>query len=824
MLHLVVALACALAGAAAAHAENDAHGRNVALGRPYTLDPAPNYTYSPDPGDAKQLTDGQHAPGNLWGNKPSVGWPSVGWEHTKPVTITIDLGSSQPIGGVSYETAAGKAGVVWPASIFVLASDDGATWTELGDLVALSSKRSLPPAGGFAIHRFESAEIAGRGRYVRFMVDDGTGPYVFVDEIEVFAGSEAAARAPRAAAGPPALAAGGAEYFAHARTRAGIQQATKRDLATARRRLANAATDTDMRRKLGATLDSAEQVLAGTPAPDPATFRAVLPMNEAQAAAFAVIGALDAAAGAPPLAAWAADPWAPLAPDGAAPASAGVVRVVAANGEFRAGAINLRAAGERPVSVRLSIEGLPGGTNPAFIAVSSVAFTETAAGSPVAAALLPAPRDGDAYRIEVPAGVTRQVWLSFAPRDLPPGRHAGTIRVRVEEGPSAELPLELRVFAERFPPATRLHVGGWDDTDSDDRYGVTPANVAPLIAQLRERGVDSPWGTAQALAFPKLDASGRITAAPDTARFDRWIARWPGARRYLVFVNGKDDIASVPRGTPGFAPAVGAWLRFWADHARKRGVRPEQISLLLVDEPHRSDQEERVVAWATAVRASGTGIGVWQNPTREDPSDIPAAFLDATDRLCANRLLGKLGGVAYWNFFRSQRTATRTIELYGAEGPAHALDPYSYYRLQAWHADAIGADAIHFWAFADTGGASSWNEFAATRSSFTPLFLSRDDVTGGKHMEAIREGAEDYELLARLRERIAEVARSSPAHPALDRARALAQAAPARVLSAPGASEFVWSASKDRSAADAVRIEVQEALDALRGENEGGSH
>lgn len=820
MRYLALILACALTGSAAAQAADEAHGPNVALGRPYIMEPAPNYTYSPDPGDAKQLTDGRHAGGNLWGDRGSAGWPSVGWLHTKPVTITIDLGTAQPIGGVSYQTAAGKAGVAWPAAIFVLASDDGRTWTELGDLVALSSKRSHPPASGFAIHRFESSEIVGRGRYVRFMVDNGPGPFVFVDEIEVFAGSESAAGAPRAAAGPPALAAGGADYFAYARTRAGIEQATKRDLATARRRVADAEVDAALRRRLSETLDAADQALAGTPAPDPATFRAILPMNEAQAAAFAVIGALDAAAGAPPLAAWAADPWAPLAPDGAGPASAGVVRVAAANGEIRAGAINLRAAGERPLSVRLSIEGLPGGTNPAFIGVSSVAFTETAAGSPVAAALLPAPRDGDVYRVEVPAGVTRQVWMSFAPRDLPPGRHAGTIRVRVEGGPSAELPVELRVFAESFPPSTRLHVGGWDDTDSDDHYDLTPANVAPLIAHLRDRGVDSPWGMAQALAFPKLDASGRITAAPDTARFDRWIARWPGARRYLVFVNGKDDIAGVRRGTPGFAPAVGAWLRFWADHAKKRGVRPEQISLLLVDEPHRSDQEERAVAWATAVRAAGTGVGVWSNPTREDPSEIPIALLDSTDSLCANRELGKLRGASYWDFFRSRRTATRTIELYGAVGRARTLDPYAYHRLQAWHADAIGADAIHFWSFNGSGGASSWNEFAARGQVFTPFFLSRDDVTAGKHMEAIREGAEDYELLARLRERIAEVARSDPDHPSLARARALAQVATERVLSAPGASEFAWSASKDRSTADTVRIEIAEVLDALR-ENAG---
>lgn len=819
MLYLAIAVALVLAGAVPARAANDAPGANVALGRPYKLDPAPNYTYAPDPGDAKQLTDGQYAPGNLWGDRPSVGWPSVGWLRAKPVTITIDLGTSQPIGGVSYRTAAGKAGVVWPASIFVLASDDGDAWTELGDLVAQSSKRSRPPANGFAVHRYTSNEIVGRGRYVRFMVDDGPGPYVFVDEIEVFAGTEEAARASLAAAGPPTPAAG-PEYFAHARTRTGIQQATKRDLTVARQRLADAKVDAELRAQLGTKLDAAEQSLAKAKTPNPATFRAILPMNDSQAAAFAVIGALDAAAGAPPLVAWAADPWLPLAPDDAAPAMAGAVRVAAANGEVRAGAINLRAAGERPLSVRLSIEGLPGGTNPRFVAVSSVAFTETADGSPTAAALLPASREGNAYRIDVPAGFTRQVWLSFAPRDLPPGRHAGTIRASVEGGPSAEVPVELRVFAEPFPASTRLHIGGWDDTDSDDHYGLTPANVAPLIAHLRERGVDSPWGMAQALPFPKFDAWGRITAPPDTARFDRWIERWPGARRYLVFVNSQDDIAGIPRGTPGFAPAVADWLRFWADHAKTRGVRPDQISLLLVDEPHDAEQEQRVVAWGNAVRASGTGIGVWQNPTREDPADIPAAFLDATDELCANRLLGKLRGASYWEFFRNERTAKRTIELYGAEGPARGLDPYSYYRLQAWHADAIGGDGIHFWAFADNGDFSSWNEFAATRRSFTPLFVAPDGVTGAKQMEAIREGAEDFELLARLRERIAEVARSNPDHPALDRARALVQAAPARVLSAPGADEFAWSTSKDRNVADVVRIEIQQALDDLR----GGAH
>ena len=33
---------------------------NLALGKPYTLTPAPNYPHCSDPGDTTQLTDGRH--------------------------------------------------------------------------------------------------------------------------------------------------------------------------------------------------------------------------------------------------------------------------------------------------------------------------------------------------------------------------------------------------------------------------------------------------------------------------------------------------------------------------------------------------------------------------------------------------------------------------------------------------------------------------------------------------------------------------------------------------------------------------------------------
>jgi hypothetical protein len=62
--------------------------------------------------------------------------------------ITIDLERVEPISGVSYRTAAGVAGVSFPASIWILLSDDGKSYRLAGDLVALA-EGPQPPAEGY---------------------------------------------------------------------------------------------------------------------------------------------------------------------------------------------------------------------------------------------------------------------------------------------------------------------------------------------------------------------------------------------------------------------------------------------------------------------------------------------------------------------------------------------------------------------------------------------------------------------------------------------------------------------------------------------------
>jgi hypothetical protein len=155
------------------------------------------------------------------------------------------------------------------------------------------------------------------------------------------------------------------------------------------------------------------------------------------------------------------------------------------------------------------------------------------------------------------------------------------------------------------------------------------------------------------------------------------------------------------------------------------------------------------------------------------------------------------------------------LAFYACSGPVRLLDPYAYHRLQAWSCWRHGAKGSYYWAFGDSGGGSSWNEFAANGTAFVPYFLDPTGPTPGKHMEAIREGVEDFEYLVMLRAGIAAAETRGGRDPALERAKQLLAEAAPRVCDSPGAQALQWAEEKDRGVADRVRLEILEALAAL---------
>lgn len=773
------------AGPAAAPDNPPKPGVNLALGRPYTLDPKPNYALCTDPGDVTQLTDGAHSSGHFWTQAGTVGWQNVPMAQ-----ITIDLGGVRAIQGASFHTAAGTASVSWPASITILVSDDGRNFHEAGDLVSLSAAHGLPKPEGYAAHRFWTDQLATHGRFVR--VIPAGGPYLFVDEIEVYQGPDALLEKPFA--GQPIT--DTKAFFRRQQVRASVLRRIVGDAQILRAALGD-------RKEWEAELSAIVAEAARNTQQEPDTFKAVLPLNDLHARLFRVQAALWKAQGAGPLTAWQSPLWDPMSPIAPLPQSPAPPRLEVAlmRGEYRSSAFNLSNATDRALTLRVRLEGIPDGC----VTVHEVAWTDTKRGVPAAAALPEARREGGDFLVSAPSGLTRQVWLTFhPPANVKPGRHEGRILVSGDGLPPITAPAAMRVSALRFPEAPTLSLGGFDYTDADSYSGMKHSNRDALIAHLRARFVDTPWATGAVMPNP-----------PDFQRLDAWLDRWPGARHLRVFNSVGGAFAGHRMGTPEFDKAVGAWITAYVTHLKARGIAPSRLGLLLVDEPHRPEQNEVIVAWAKAVRAAEPEVLIWEDPTFRDATQAAPIF-PVSDVLCPNRPMWIERGPEFHQVYRDQRAAGKTLNFYSCSGPVRSLDPYAYHRLQAWACWREGATAMFYWAFGDNGSGSDWNEYAAPGTSFSPAFIAPEGVTAAKHMEAIREGVEDHEYLVMLRDRIAAIERSGKPHDRLAAARNTLATAADAVLDAPGAEKLGWSDPKDRTVADRIRVGLLDALESLQ--------
>lgn len=782
----------------------DAQGaaKNLARGAKYVLSPPPSYSHCTDPGDATQLTDGQLTEGYFWTQKGTVGW-----SHAQYATITVDLGKTEPIGGASFRTAAGVAGVTWPAAIRIQVSDDGSTYYDAGELLELDgSLNSLPSA--YAVRRFSTSKLKAHGRYVRFLVLP-SGPYIFVDEVEVLRGpdsllnSESGEKVPAEAG----------EYYLRYRTEAGIARRFKFDTEGVWQAIQSSSLDPAAKERLLAQVIKIREDLSKSVKVESVnSFRAILPFNEYHEALFRIQAALWKASGRPTLSAWAVCPWDPMDLHAMSPAAETTgIEVHTMRGEYRSGAFNLANATDKPISVSIRFSDVPGSPTPGYVTVHEVLWTDTTSGQPVASALPEAERAGDGWRVTVPAGLMRQVWMTFHVTDVPAGDHAGSVLVKWDGGETT-VPLRLRVYPLQFPTRTTLWVGGWSYTDGDGSRGVTPSNKRPLVKHLVSRFVNAPWATAAVMTGFKIKADEPPTFELDTARMDDWLAQWPDARTYLVFLSVGDSFAGAKMGTDGFKTRVGAWMTAWVRHLGAKSISPDRLGLLLVDEPRAHEQDDVIIAWAGAIRAAEPRVLIWEDPIYAKPQEGRAEMYAICDILCPNRPMWLKGGNEFAAFYLDQQRQGRTLQLYSCSGPARLLDPYSYYRLQAWHCRQIGATGSFFWAFGDTAGAPCWNEYASTVGPYTPVYLDEKAVVAGKAMEAIRESVEDYEYFVMLRAATDRARAAGVDQLLLVKAETLLQQAATDVLDAQGAGNLTWHSPKDRTRADAERIRFLEVM------------
>ncbi len=717
---LVIAIAAVIPAESSPAAAGEPAGSNLALGKKCAFSPRPNYSHCTDAGDADQLTDGKTTKDYFWTQQGTVGWSAFRWPRSaSPRTRRADRGRHAANRG-------GQGRRHLANGVYVLVSDDGkpiagrATWwpctkpptgrcpatTRSSDWKEATFARAAAMCSWswcrcragviYSPTRSKSFEdrttclpprprdrwYAARARFSNRPASNGASRAV---SLATSGRSALPSTRPLERGGPPRLA---SEVETLAQT-APLTILRRRDLFARCCRSARTTPGcSSPRRSSGGAWGCRSRRRGG---------RSLGPADP-----FAV-----PAAGGPPL------------------------RVELMRGEYRGGP-SIWPCDRAAIEVRLRFSGFPGGTAPGWITVHQAEWTDTSQLVPVVSALPVAKRDGRGWVVNVHPGLVRQVWLTIHPDDVAPGEHAGRIEIEGEGLPPQSIPLAIRVWPMRFPQQTTLWLGGFSYTDNRAQRGVTAENHEAFVAHLRERFVNAPWGSAAVLRDFEFVDGRPDRVRLNTERFDRWVAEWPGARAYLVFLSVahysgaiETSLGGAALGSEEFDQRVGTWIRSWVEHLRSKGIAPNRLGLLIHDEPHEGSDITALLAWARAIRKAAPEVLIWEDPTYRQPQNAPPELFEACDILCPNRPMWLEHAAAFEPFYRKQQEAGRTLQFYSCSGPAKLLDPYSYHRLQAWQAWQAGANGSFFWAFGDTAARRRGTSTSPRRGPIRPCFWTQ---------------------------------------------------------------------------------------------------
>ena len=770
-------------------------GENIARGRKVTLSPNPNYSLCKDVDDAKQLTDGEYVGAFFWTDKGTVGWSKSGIAE-----VTVDLEKVSSISGFAWNCAAGRAGVEWPKMIAVLVSDDGKKFYPAGDLAQLGTLKRSPPKE-YGIMKYETDDLKTYGRYVKFMTYSSS-PYVFVDEISVFAGKDEYMSLSRGKSVEPKAYVNRMKIAAHTRIR------FKNDLKAVKGLIAKIETNDAFMQKYNLLERGLESAVTNAVTEN---FHAVFPYNDWHRQLIGLRAEIWCEQGMDKLLINNTHRWDPLQfwDEPETKSKLAPVTISLMRNETRSGVVNISNPFTKTAKIAVSLKGnIPEG----LLHFSSVAWVDTLDGTPVAAALVPL----EGKPLSVIPGMTRQLWIHAESKGVIAGDYSGTLILDAGSYGISSVDLAIKVFPVTFPQRPRLHVGGWDYIDSLGSAAIGEGNVDVVLKHLEERYVDVHWATSATMPFGEFDSAGNMIKPPNADRFDKWTSIWPEAYKYSIYRSVKDSIGGISSDTPAFEVAVSSWVKWWREHCITKGIDPSKIILLLVDEPHSTEQDQRIITWAKIIKKYVPEFCIWEDPTWDSPEKHLTEMLDICDILCPNRQT-MLTNKPYRDFYTERAVKkTQTFWLYSCGGPNRLFDPYSYFLLQGWESFRFGAENSSFWAFSDSAGSkSSWNPYLQVYSSYVPFYIDATSVTPAKYMEAIAESVRDYEYFCMLRDAV-EAAGNQADSSAIIEARKLLATGPSRVLDAEGVDKVEWDAPKDRTLADRVRIEVLNALILLK--------
>jgi hypothetical protein len=342
----------------------------------------------------------------------------------------------------------------------------------------------------------------------------------------------------------------------------------------------------------------------------------------------------------------------------------------------------------------------------------------------------------------------RQFWLDIDTQSLSPGTWTSELRLRTLAPNPIEIavPIHVHVWNAALPAEQPLNLCHWGYVHSSILKDQPEAAL--------QDQVDLGTNVFVGLFAPKatFDDQGNLVGDIDFADHDAYVQRH--APHGIILFCGYQGALSGPAkpGEPVYNRAHVAWLRVWVKHLAELGVSYNGFALYPIDEPGlRAGLVEAYIQMAELARKADPNIQMYTDPVGRITLDELRRMDPLVDIWCPNRngLLLHEGGEKL-EFILSTDSIVWTYECMSN---AKHQSPLGYYRGQAWLAWHYGMTGIGFWSYC-TARDDPW--FSPGSGAEYLLIYQGDGVVRSKRWFAIRDGIEDYSMLAELRRAVAE--------------------------------------------------------------------
>lgn len=372
---------------------------------------------------------------------------------------------------------------------------------------------------------------------------------------------------------------------------------------------------------------------------------------------------------------------------------------------------------------------------------------------------------GDGYLVDIAPGETATVWVNVETSNIPAGECEirWPIRTLDSRSLSSNLTLRLKTSPIRLPEKSRYAANYWSQNSLGD------INTIPDL----NRNGQNVW---YRIPFPaaEADAEGNLVGELDWTAHD---AIFDGVEdiRLILYSSGPPtpkfpdgaDVSDELRlaGQRAYCQAVLNHLR------EKYNLGYENFAFYIEDETGMVGGNENFLRGAKAVKAIDPKLQVYANPIGMITLKMIEEMEPYTDVWQPGVATVEMYGKSMIDIMRGPQ-GDKAVWMFVPPGQARVLEPLGFYRAFAWIALHHGIEGGGWWVYQTD---DFWASDPTLEPGFGAVAFDGRTLVGTRRWEATRDGIEDFNLVALLRDAL-EKSPDPAAEQLLDEAIAFAYA------------------------------------------------